>query len=445
MKDTSSGGGRTRRWLTALSLMALSVALVAPVAHGANPKTKRVSVKTGGAQTIFGNSFQPSISSSGRFVAFWSGAPNLIGNDSNGRTDIFVRDRKKNKTKRVSVKTGGGQANNDSFEPSISANGRYVAFVSVANDLIGSDNNAAADVFVHDRQKKKTRRVSVRTGGGEVNSESFSPAISGNGRFVAFDSNASTLVGGDGNNRTDVFVHDRQTKKTKRVSVKSNGAEGTDSSFTPSISGNGRFVAFASEAPNLVGGDNNGSVDVFVRDRQTGKTKRVSVKSNGAEAHGGDSFAPSISADGRFVAFQSDATNLVSGDNNGHTDIFVHDRKTKRTRRVSVKSNGQQGNDPSRQPSISGDGRFVVFESKADNLVSGDTNNEGDVFIHDRNKKRTKRVSVRTGGGEAQSGWSRNGVISADARFVAFTSGAINLVNGDTNALDDVFVRGPLR
>ncbi|TMM11186.1 MAG: hypothetical protein E6G00_05495, partial [Actinobacteria bacterium] len=247
------------------------------------------------------------------------------------------------------------------------------------SNLVGGDTNGVGDVFVRDRKTGKTKRVSVNSHGAQANGESFAAPISADGRFVAFLSSASNLVGGDTNGARDVFVRDRKAGKTRRVSVDSHGAQGKGASFVPSISANGRFVAFSSVANNLVGGDTNTVSDVFVRDRKTGKTRRVSVDSHGAQGNG-DSFIPSISADGRFVAFYSDAANLVAGDGNAAGDGFVRDRKAGRTKRVSVASHGTQGNDTSFPPSISADGRFVAFTSLANNLVAGDTNGASDIF-----------------------------------------------------------------
>ena len=226
----------------------------------------------------------------------------------------------------------------------------------------------------------KTKRVSLSSAGAEGNRGSSFPSISADGHFVAFESSASNLVGGDTNDFGDVFVRNRWSGKTKRVSVSSAGAQGNLGSARASISAGGRFVAFEAAAWNLVGGDTNGESDVFVRDRRTGKTRRVSVSSAGAEGNGGSSRA-SISADGRFVAFYSFASNLVGGDTNGSFDVFVRNRWTGKTKRVSVSSAGAEGNNDSFSPSISADGRFVAFHSFASNLVGGDTNGFGDVFV----------------------------------------------------------------
>src|SRR5437762_758323 len=219
-----------------------------------------------------------------------------------------------------------------------------------------------------------TVRVSVASDGTEGNDVSLGSALSADGRFVAFDSAATDLVAGDTNGVSDVFVHDRQTGTTERVSVASGGAQGNGSSgligfaFPPALSADGRFVAFVSAATDLVAGDTNGVSDVFVHDRQTGTTERVSVASGGAQGNGnsGGFFAvPALSAAGRFVAFQSAATNLVAGDTNGTTDVFVHDRQTCTTERMSVASGGAQGNGVSAGPALSADGRVVAFRIHA--------------------------------------------------------------------------------
>jgi Tol biopolymer transport system component len=226
---------------------------------------------------------------------------------------------------------------------------------------------------------------------------------------------------------------------TERVSVDSSGAQGHGDSgyFRSSISADGRYVAFASDAPDLVPGDTNGSRDVFVRDRLNGTTERVSTDAGGVQGNA-DSHDPGLSADGRFVTFESLASNLVPGDSNAVSDIFVRDRLTGTTERVSVDSSGVQGNLASFAPSISADGRLVAFASAASNLVANDTNARGDVFVRDRLLGTTQRVSVSSAGAQA-SGASDEPAISADGRFVSFDCGASNLIAGDTNNDEDLF------
>ena len=366
-----------RRFLLTVAV----VAALAPRAMAAG-HTTLISIDSSGAQGM-GNSEIPAISADGRFVAFRSRAY-LTPDDINGQTDIFVHDRHRGKTTRVSVSSSGTQANGFSiiYPGGISGDGRIVAFGSDATNLVKGDTNGQGDAFMHDRLTKKTRRVSVASNGTQGNSGSGSPVVSADGRAVAFPSTASNLVRGDTNDVEDAFVHDLATHQTTRVSRASNGQQGNGPSYGPDMSGDGRFVAFASDADNLVPGDTNGAMDIFVHDRTTHDTFLVSVTSSGVQANGA-SEKPTLSADGRFVAFLSLADNLVKGDTNGMHDIFVHDRATQRTTRVSVASSGTQANYRSDYSAISADGRFVAFESFADNLVLGDISG-WDLFVRDR-------------------------------------------------------------
>ena len=321
-------------------------------------------------------------------MAFQSVASNLVSGDTNGTDDIFLYDTVANTTRRVSVGTGGIQGNSYSSSPSISADGRYVAFGSASNNLVSGDTNNTGDIFLYDTVANSTRRVSVGTDGTQGNSYSYSPSISGDGRYVAFGSAASNLVSGDNTKPTEhIFLYDTVANSTRRVSVSTGGTQGNSYSYSPSISGDGRYVAFGSAASNLVSGDTNSTGDVFLYDTVATTTRRVSVGTSGTQGNN-ESRSPSISADGRYVAFQSYASNLVSGDTNDTPDIFVYDTVANTTRRVSVDSNGTQSNQVSYlyrdAPSISADGSRVAFRSDATNLVSGDTNNASDIFLYDR-------------------------------------------------------------
>ncbi len=396
-----------------------------------------VSVSSAGDR---GNSLSlyPSISADGRFVAFESKATNLVPGDTNNSSDIFVRDTLANTTTRVSVDSAGNQGNSISGAPSISADGRFVAFTSVATNLVPGGTNNRGGIFVRDTLANTTTLVSVDSAGNQANSYSLNPSISADGRFVAFDSNATNLVPGDTNNSRGIFVHDTLANTTTRVSVGSAGNPGNNDSLNPSISADGRFVAFDSNATNLVPGDTNNIRGIFVHDTLANTTTRVSVDSAGNPGKGGSSLDPFISADGRFVAFYSNASNLVPGDTKSLTDIFVRDLLTNTTTRVSVDSAGK-GNTNSYSASISADGRFVAFTSVATNLVPGDTNNSGDIFVRDTLANTTTRVSVDSAGNSGNTA-SLNPSISADGRFVAFDSSANNLVPGDTNNSSDIFV-----
>jgi len=415
--------------------------LLLPAASAGPGATLRASVSTGGGQGN-GRSFVPAISADGRFAAFYSDASNLVAGDGNGARDVFLRDRQTAETSRVSIASDGAEANGDSFAPAVSGDGRFVAFSSFASNLVAGDANGVDDVFVRDRQAGTTTRVSLALGGAEPNDGSYLPSISVDGRYVAFLSDATNLVGEDTNLARDVFVFDRQAATTTRASVDSAGVQANLESFTPVLSGDGRFVAFTSFSTNLTGADANDASDVFVRDLQAATTTRASEYTGGYEADG-DNLRPAISADGRFVAFDSDAWNLAWGDTNDAFDVFVKDRQTDTLTRVSVDDAGAQSDGASIRPSLSADGRVVAFYSDAANLVSGDTNGAADVIVHDRRSRATKRVSVVGGGGEA-NGDSVRPALSADGRLVAFESDASNLVAGDSNGFTDIFLHDPV-
>jgi len=345
---------------------------------------------------------------------------------------------------RASVDTTGGDADGSSGAPSISGDGRYVAFVSEAADLVAGDGNGFADVFVRDLRANTTTRASVDTTGGDPDGNSHFPSISGSGRYVAFHSDASDLAPGDGNGFADVFVRDLETNTTTRASFDTSGGDPDGNSHFPSISGSGRYVAFESLATDLVAGDGNGFADVFVRDLQANTTTRASVDTTGGDPDdpdGNGSRQPSISGDGRYVAFSSFATDLVAGDGNGFIDVFVRDLQANTTTRVSVDT---AGGDPdgsgSFLPSISGGGRFVTFYSDASDLVVDDGNGFEDVFVRDLQTSTTTRASVDTTGGDPNSP-SFASSISGDGRYAAFDSSASDLAPGDGNVFEDVFVR----
>ncbi|MEU5583238.1 RICIN domain-containing protein [Streptomyces huasconensis] len=437
-----SGSGFVQRAPRAGNETALDAPPVLPPATVA----ERVNVASGGAQTSMQSmDSAPVLSGDGRYAAFTSDAASLVPGDKNLAPDVFVRDRSAGTTERVSLTDGDTESDPAEWsdEPSISGDGRYVAFESVARALVNGDTNNQRDVFVRDRVAGTTQRVSVATNGTQGNSWSFAPSVSADGRYVAFTSGASNLVAGDTNGADDVFVHDRQTRTTQRVSVAGGGAQGNAESTTPSLSADGRHVAFTSAASNLVAGDTNGAEDVFVRDLGSGTTQRVSVTGAGAQGDRGSSW-PSLSADGRHVAFSSSAANLVSGDTNGRIDVYVRDRQAGTTQRVSVADNGTQGDGHSGGASVSADGRHVAFSSSATNLIARDANAVGDVFVHDRQTGKTQRVSTAyTDGGDGDH-YSSEASLSADGRLTVFSSAASDLVPGDTNATYDVFVRRSL-
>jgi Tol biopolymer transport system component len=456
----------------------------------------RSSISSTGAQSD-AHARQPTMSADGRFVAFYSGSQTLTPSSPPPppcvpvaaaaelcRPAVFARDRLIHRMIRVDrapanrLPSPAVPAGDVSITGSMSADGRYIAFWSTYPDLVANDTNDNWDVFVLDQLTDKVRRVSVSSEGDQGNSASFYPALSVDGRYIAFTSSANNLVPGDANGVPDVFLHDRRTARTFIVSVGSRGERANNArpsafpeagSHLVSMSSNGRYVVFRSAASNLVRGDTNDAADYFVRDVKAGSTKRVSVSSSGEQANA-DSRQPvgvvqwSASDDGRYVVFNSDASNLVGRDENNAEDVFVRDLVRGITRRVSVSSDGAQANrgvgdqDPSSvftnnagsvfvvpenrtqlSYSATPDGQYVAFSSGATNLVPRDTNEANDVYLRHIPSGTTTLLSVASTG-VGGDGASNAPVLSADGRFVAFQSAATNLVAGDTNEVEDIFV-----
>jgi Tol biopolymer transport system component len=430
--------------LTVVTIAVMTLA-AAPLAYAGT--TERVSVDSNGVQGNGGSSDWSEINADGRFVAFQSYANNLVPDDTNGETDIFVRDRLAGTTEMVSINSEGIQGNSYSYSPSMSADGRFVVFQSGANNLVPNyprPINNLWDLFLHDRLTGTTEQVSLTDDDKQPFGHNYRPSMSADGRYVAFYSSATNMLpnttDANGSNM-DVFVRDRLTGTTEMVSVSSSGEQGNSASYDPAISGDGRFVAFISRSSNLVPGDINGKEDAFVHDRQTGETYMVSVDSNGIQANA-FSMLPAINSDGRCVAFQSTSTNLVPGDTNGRMDVFVRDMEAGITERVSVTSSGGEGDGHSGETSLSGDCRFVSFTSSSTNLIPGGSKGSynNDVFVRDRLLGRTELVGVNDNGVQGNNG-SFRGTLNADGRFISFASSSTNLVHGDTNGRPDIFVR----
>jgi Tol biopolymer transport system component len=384
------------------------------------------------------DSFDPALSADGSTVAFASLATNLAARDAAGVVNVFMRDRRTGHTARISNGPDGMAGDGDSSSPALSGDGAVIAFDSFAGNLTAGDTNTVSDVFVYDRASGRTARVSVDSDGGQGNGDSSSPTLSADGRFVAFASDATALVPGDHNRAGDVFVRDREAGKTTVVSVASDGRPANGDSFNPQISADGRFVAFASEATNLVRGDTNGAVDIFVHDRETGHTNRVSVASDGGQVNG-DAYSPTISGDGRYVAFATAASNVADADGNRASDVFVHDRRTGRTVLASAGPDGRVAERGSSTPVLSASGRGVAFVTDAA-LVAADTNGTEDVYVFDIPAGTVRRVSVASDGRQGDHP-STGPSISADAATLVFESLATNLVPADSNGAEDVFWR----
>jgi peptidoglycan hydrolase-like protein with peptidoglycan-binding domain len=389
-----------------------------------------------GSQTVFGKA-------NGRYVVFFSDATNLVSDDTNGVADVFLRDTQSNTTNRISVSTAGVEADDSAYAPSVSEDGRYVVFISAATNLVAGDTNGVTDVFLRDTQSNTTTRISVSTAGvqsnGGVNSY---VSMNSDGRYIVFSSAATNLVAGDTNGVTDVFLRDTQSNTTTRISVSTAGLEGDQQSTYNSVSEDGRYVVFISAATNLVSDDTNGVTDVFLRDTQSNTTTRISVSTAGVEGdQQSDNGHPDISTDGRYVIFKSEATNLVAGDTNGVTDVFLRDTQSNTTTRISVSTAGVEADDEIETLNMNSDGRYIVFSSAATNLVSGDTNGAGDIFLRDTQSNTTTRISVSTLGVEADSD-SGASLVSNDGSYIIYYSAASNLVSGDTNGVEDVFLVG---
>ncbi|MFC7385427.1 S8 family serine peptidase [Sphaerisporangium rhizosphaerae] len=397
----------------------------ADIALPRSPDTQRVSLSVDGHQGD-NESWWPQLSDDGSAVTFASVAGNLVPGDTNDDLDVFVTDLRTGAIERVSVASDGTQADAFSLTPTLSGDARYVGFSSGATNLVPGDTNGQTDAFAHDRQSGRTELISVGPGGALSDGLSSQPAFSSDGRFAVFNSDATNLVAGDTNGRTDVFVRDRQAGTTERVSVGPGGAQGDGNSREQTISADGRFVAFESNATNLVPGQDDGSTNLFVRDRQAGTTEALTTP------EGVEPSSPKISADGRMVVY------IGAGPKGWQ--IYRYDRQARTNALVSAASDGSPGDDWSFAPSPSADGQTVVFYSYAANLAGPDVNGRTDVFVRDLKAGTTQRVSTGPKGVEGD-GSSEVPSISGNGRYVAFQSSSANLVEGDTNRHSDVFVR----
>lgn len=419
-----------RRFMVGIVVCMLAGAAVP--ASAAQPKTRLISKTSDGTPASGGPSRGPAISGKGRFVAFSSDADNLGGDPS--YENIFVHDRKSGRTTLISKTSAGVPADGDSVEPSIDGSGRFVAFTSFADNLGGVPGHA--DVFLHDRKTGRTRLVSKTSSGVPGDGSSENPVISAGGRYVAFQTIAANLGADSGN---QILVHDRKTGKTRLVSKTSKGVKGNGSSRNAAISGSGRYIVFRTNAKNL-GGTDDGD-QVVVHDRTTRKTRVISKTKKGVKGkdHSDD---PNISPNGRYVVFVTAARNLGANDED---QVVLHDRATGRSKVVSRAKNGAKsvGGD-GRDPSLSADGRWVLFESNATNLPrKGAVGNA--IYVRDVHRGRTRLVSVSSAG-EASAGSAGveggQRTITIDGRFVVFQANADNFP-GEPGVFD-AYVRGPL-
>ncbi|MDX1687380.1 MAG: hypothetical protein R3248_05290 [Candidatus Promineifilaceae bacterium] len=423
------------------TILLLLVATLAGAVRSApaDGPTERVSVSSGGTAGN-GESQAPAISGDARYVAFHSAADNLVSEDTNGVLDVFLHDRDTGQTRRVSRRSDGQQGNCDSEAPAISGGGRTVVFHSCAFNLVPNDTNNVQDVFAYDRNTGEVRRVSVHTDGTGANDVSGDPSVSGDSQIVAFWSHADNLIAGDDEGWTDIFLHDQGTRATWRITVNSFGQGGNGDSQYPAVSNDGRYVVYESDASNLTPGDSGIYRDIFLFDLETGVTERVSVSDDEQEAEG-ESFAAAVSGSGRYVAFVSYAANLVDDDGNSYPDVFVRDRVDGRTMRVNVSNGGDEVEvfETDQEPTFSADGRYVAFKSRASNLAANDTNGVGDVFLYDLQAGTISLASLNSEGIQGNDA-GQSPSLSYDGRYLAFSSVATNLVPHDNNGQRDIFV-----
>jgi Tol biopolymer transport system component len=411
----------------------LASVIVAFVSAAATAQTFRESVAVDGTEANKMSQVSAA-GGDGRYVVFESDASNLVPDDHNNSTDIFVRDRTTGAVVRVSVASDGSEANQRSYSPCISSDGRFVAFTSYADMLVPNDTNRLVDVFRHDLTTGETIRVSVASDGAQASGGD--PSISADGRYVCFASDATNLVPHDTNDKADVFRHDCETGETIRVSLRFNGIQAGGNSGSPRCSADGQVVAFFSEAPNLDGSGVN-AYSVYVRDLVNVTTELVSIGDDGSLPNHG-SYLGSISGDGGFVVFYSQADNLVVADDNDDWDVFLRDRAEGHTVLLSRGLDGTAGNGASTKCAISADGRTAVFESLAPDLVDSDTNGDSDVFVSDLYYGTLIRASERTGHVEAH-GDSHFPSVAGDGTEVYFQSASDDLVDGDANQVADLF------
>ena len=442
--DSGFFKGSFRRFTLPMAAGLLLVFLIVAVAVGGGVIYRPATDNLGNQGN--GSSQGGSVSADGRFVIMESNASNLVPGDTNAATDIFFKDTSNGIITRISTDTAGSQANGASRAPAISPDGQYVVFESDASNLVPGDTNGATDVFVKHVWTGALTRVSVSSAGAQANGSSDRGVISADGQKVTFRSLATNLVSGDTNGFMDVFWHDQAAGTTVRVSTDSTGVQADAASsghYRPFISADGRYAAFESDATNLVPGDTNALSDIFVKDTLTGTTARVSTSALGVEANG-PSYVASISEDGRYVAFRSMATNLypLNGPNCNPwncSDVFVKDTQTGTVFMGSSTDAGTPADSASWDPIISADGRYVSFSTDASNLEYSDTSGNYDIFVKDIQGGGIELVSKDAAGNEGNS-WSIEPFVSYGGGYVTFFSSASNLVPGDTNGVHEVFL-----
>ena len=416
----------------AFNLLGLSVLLTMSTVYAAN--TKWISNIPG--EVILGNSTAPSISNDGQVVAFSSNAGKLVG-DNEIIQHIYVNNLSTHEISRASIGNDGQNANSISYSPKVSGNGKQVVFYSLADNLVTDDNNGESDVFIRDLETGSTKLVSTSASGVQANGRSTEGVVSENGRYVAFSSLATNLVSTPTVGKSNVYVKDMQTGVIQIVSVNNHGQAGDAESFEPAISASGRYIAFSSLANNLDSSSANNQYDIFVHDRELNKTTRVSINNSGqiSNNHSGQ---VSISDDGQVIAFASLANNLVSVDDNLLIDVFVKDLVNNSIIKISPPSG--ESNGPNFSPKVSGNGRFVSFYSSATNLIIDDTNNKDDLYLFDRYFDSIELVSLSASGEQIDNNIDRVSALNFNGRVAAFST-ASAIYPADSNKQMDIFLR----
>jgi hypothetical protein len=430
---------RFHRTLVAASVATTALFLLGiPTASASSPTTKRVTQH--GSTEANADSTGPVVSANGQFVAYESGLTNLVGGAGSSGDNAFWWNRKTGTTKLASHAMGGQTPDGQSFGANISADGRYVSFESEADNLVPNDNNGVSDAFRWDSHTGKVTVASVSTAAELSDGDSGDVSMSPNGRYVAFSSGAMNLSAGDHNAYDDVYVRDMTAHTTTRASVAIAGHMLDGDSIETCMS-NADIVGFGSRSHFLVSHAQPDANEVYVRDLKAHTTKEVSVNASG-DPGTMNAFQCDISANGRYVVFDSYSGNLSSKDGDP-SDVFLRDVTAGKTYLASIGHDGSPADDSSTTAAVSDDGRFVTFQSDADNLITGDGNHHQDVFRYDRTAHTTTRLSVSTGG-QAGNDSSFSGELSGDGSWAVFASSADDLVSNDTVGHVDVFERGPL-
>jgi Tol biopolymer transport system component len=436
----STRRGHARKVVLALGVSALALVLIVPAASAVTPKTKLVSQR-GGTQADK-DSHTGDISSSGQFVTFSTDADNLDPGDTNGFRDVYVRNMKNGATRIVSLSSKGVRTNADSFRPVISANGRYIAFDSDADFLIDGKKIAGRQTYLRDRKTGKTKLISQNNAGQVANNQSVSPSISANGRLVAFQSFGSNLTGKPTAGQAQIYLRDHIARKTYLISKTKAGKPGDGGSNQSAISPDGRRIAYSSLANNLSKIDDNGWPQVYLYNRDTKKTSLVSKDAAGKAGKNGASNSPVLSAKAKSIFFDS-AAKLTPHDGNGSGDVF---RRT--NGKISIVSRNWKGRQPSGGswgPDVTPNGRYLTFYSYAGNVIKAGTNGtDPHVYVRDLKTGKVVLVSKTKAKGNDDSLHPR---ISASSKYVIFESKATNLIPGgdDNGPKSDVLRRGPLR